>query len=82
MASTEGKIQLALRNTIDTKMTNPAPVLQSTMFASAGSEPVVAAVSAAAPPKHSAAPKKEAPPSYTIEVITGDKREMKNFPNP
>lgn len=77
MASTEGKIQLALRNTIDTKTTNPAPVLQSSLFASAAPEPV-----ATAPVKHSAAPKKETPPPYTIEVITGGKREMKNFPNP
>ena len=33
MASTEGKIQLALRNTVDTKATNPAPVLQSSLSA-------------------------------------------------
>src|ERR1700731_4059645 len=32
MASLEGKIQLALRNTADTKATNPAPVLQSVLF--------------------------------------------------
>jgi pilus assembly protein CpaB len=77
MASTEGKIQLALRNTIDTKTTNPAPVLQSTLFASTAPEPV-----ATTQIRHAAAPKKEVPPPYTIEVITGGKREMKNFPNP
>ena len=32
MASTQGKIQLALRNTIDTKVTDPAPVLEATLF--------------------------------------------------
>ena len=37
MASTEGKIQLALRNTVDTKSTSPAPVLQSTLFSGGGS---------------------------------------------
>ena len=45
MASTEGKIQLALRNTVDTKSTSPAPVLQSTLFS--GGAP--AAAPAAAP---------------------------------
>src|SRR6266852_4797932 len=32
MASNEGKIQLALRNTIDTKTVAPAPVLQAVLF--------------------------------------------------
>jgi pilus assembly protein CpaB len=53
MASTEGKIQLALRNTVDTK-TGPIKV--------------------AAPPPTPASP-------YIIEVITGNKRENKSFPN-
>src|SRR5271156_4280083 len=35
MASTEGKIQLALRNTVDTRLTAPAAVLQDTLFAGA-----------------------------------------------
>src|SRR6202040_3205613 len=46
MASTEGKIQLALRNTVDTKATNPAPVLQSNLFS--GGSPVVTPVAAPA----------------------------------
>ena len=72
MASTEGKIQLALRNTIDTKLTNPAPVLQAVLFAGA------------APP----APRRivkgrpvPPPPPYSIEVISGDKRQTKTFSN-
>src|ERR1700719_1229262 len=32
MASTQGKIQLALRNTIDTKNVSPPPVLHATLF--------------------------------------------------
>jgi len=82
MASTEGKIQLALRNTVDTKSTNPAPVLQSTLFS--GGAPIVAPV-AAAPTSGKRAmvmPKVAAPPPYSVEVITGDKHEVKNFPNP
>ncbi|MGA3294803.1 MAG: Flp pilus assembly protein CpaB [Candidatus Acidiferrales bacterium] len=70
MASTEGKIQLALRNTVDTDTSVPAPVLQSALFAS--DVPI-------APVRHGAAPKAAAPPPYTVEVLTGDKRETKSF---
>ncbi len=72
MASTEGKIQLALRNTIDSKMVNPPPVLQAALFAGI-----------APPPRH-VAPGKPAPPPavpYSVEIITGTKRENKSFPN-
>ncbi len=73
MASNQGKIQLALRNTIDTKTTSPAPVLQAVLFG--GAPP--------APPKHTASGKVIAapPPPYVIEVIVGNKRENKSFPN-
>lgn len=73
MASTEGKIQLALRNTIDTKITSPAAVLQGSLFAGA----------AAPAPKHSPNVKyiPPPPPPYVVEVITGSKRENKSFPN-
>lgn len=72
MASTEGKIQLALRNTVDTKTVNPSPVLQDVMFS--GPEP---------PPVkrggHKAAPK--VPPPYQVEVIRGTKKETRTFEN-
>ena len=73
MASTEGKIQLALRNTIDTKITAPAAVLQASLFAGA----------AAPAPKRSPNLKyiPLPPPPYIVEVITGNKRESKSFPN-
>ena len=74
MASTEGKIQLALRNTIDTKTTNPPAVLQGSLFAPAPA-PVVE--------RHAVAQKPAAPPApYTVEVITGAKHEVKEFPRP
>jgi pilus assembly protein CpaB len=76
MASTEGKIQLALRNTIDTKKVEPPAVLEATLFS--GAAP------ANPQPKHTAPVKAAAPPApapYTIEVITGNKRESKSFPN-
>jgi pilus assembly protein CpaB len=73
MASTQGKIQLALRNTIDTKKAAPPAVLESVLFAGAPA------------PVRQAGPRKSAPtapPMYVIEVISGNKRENKNFPNP
>jgi pilus assembly protein CpaB len=74
MASTQGKIQLALRNTIDSKRVEPPAVLEANLFSGSSGQ-------AAPPPKkvvRAAAP----PPSpYTIEVITGNKRENKSFPN-
>jgi pilus assembly protein CpaB len=74
MGSTEGKIQLALRNTIDAKKNDPAPVLQAVLFSAPGG---------ASPPnrarsKQSTVP--SAPQMYTVEVITGNKRENKLFP--
>jgi pilus assembly protein CpaB len=73
MASTEGKIQLALRNTIDTKTANPAPVLQAALFAGP-------AAPAPVHPMHRVAPKGP-PPPFVVEVIVGTKKEEKSFEN-
>lgn len=75
MASTEGKIQLALRNTIDSKRVEPPSVLEATLFS--GGAP--ATPKRTAPVKAAAAPPPPSP--YVIEVITGNKRENKSFPN-
>ncbi len=75
MASTQGKIQLALRSTVDTKTVAPPPVLEAVLFAPWGGPA----------PRHSTAQKSAPPPPpppYTVEVIIGSKRETKNFPNP
>jgi len=74
MASTEGKIQLALRNTIDTKMANPPAVLQAALFSAPGGS---APVRERAPKVVHAGP----PPPYIVEVIVGDKKETKSFEN-
>src|SRR5579872_150477 len=74
MGSTQGKIQLALRNTVDTATAVPPAVLQSVLFASDAP--------AAAPMRRVAAPKAAppAPPAaYQVEIITGSKRETKSF---
>jgi pilus assembly protein CpaB len=73
MASTEGKIQLALRNTIDSKKVDPPVVLEAALFA--GPAPAPRRVG---PPKAPVLP----PPLYIIEVISGNKRENKTFPAP
>lgn len=73
MASTEGKIQLSLRNTIDSKLTNPAPVLQGVLFAGPAVAPVHTGVHKPTPPR---------PPAlYLVEIITGGKKETKSFEN-
>jgi pilus assembly protein CpaB len=72
MASTEGKIQLALRNTIDTQTANPQPVLQAALFAGPGG-PVTHSKG------HKVVPK--APPPYEVEVIRGTKKETRSFQN-
>jgi pilus assembly protein CpaB len=75
MASTQGKIQLALRNTIDSKRVDPPSVLEANLFSGSSGQ-------AAPAPKKAVKTAAPAPPSpYTIEVITGNKRENKSFPN-
>ena len=75
MASTGGKIQLALRNTIDSKLATPAPVVSRVLFAGR----------AAPAPQRQPGVKPvliRTPPPFVIEIITGSKRETKSFPNP
>jgi pilus assembly protein CpaB len=85
MASTEGKIQLALRNTIDTKRVEPSPVLRSGLFGlprqpAPQPGPQRRVRPPAAPPAPPAAP--APPPSFVVEVIHGEKRESKTFTLP
>ena len=78
LASTQARIQLALRNTIDTKIVNPPAVLQAQLMSPTG---------AVAPTGHRARiarPRRvvpQAPPPYVVEVINGNKRETKTFPH-
>jgi pilus assembly protein CpaB len=77
MASTDGKIQLALRNTIDTKKNEPPTIQQAELFTPTG---VKLSVKPSGGPRRSVTPPAP-PPPYVIEVITGNKRENKSFPN-
>jgi pilus assembly protein CpaB len=75
MASTQGKIQLALRNTVDSKRVEPPSVLEANLFSGGAPQ-------AAPTPKKIVVRNVTPPPApYTIEVITGNKRENKSFPN-
>jgi len=74
MASSSGKIQLALRNTIDTEASNPSPVLQASIFGLDTPPPSERHYAPAAP---KVAP--PAPASMVVEVIAGGKRENKTF---
>src|SRR6266566_1563176 len=78
MAANDGKIQLALRNTVDAKKNDPPTVLQSELFTPGG--PKLTIRHSGGGGKKSAAPP-ALPPPYVIEVITGSKRENKSFPN-
>src|ERR1700693_3237024 len=83
MASTQGRIQLALRNTLDSKKVDPPAVLQATLFGG-GPAPLPPAE-----PKntrtvaiHSSPTVTHAPESFNVEVIRGDKKEVSKFPPP
>jgi pilus assembly protein CpaB len=79
MASTQGRIQLALRNTLDSAKVDPAPVLQTALFGGAAAAPAgsVTAKKARAPEKPKVA---QAPETYNVEVIRGSKKEETQFP--
>jgi len=75
MASTEGKIHLALRNTIDSKPVSPPPVDRVSLFAGPPPSPVAA-------PKirrPSLPPAPNTPEAYVVEVIRADKRDSTSF---
>jgi len=72
MASNAGRIQLALRNTIDSAASNPPPVLQASIYGLDGPPPT----------EHhyvAPAPKATPPPQLAVDVISGSKRETKTF---
>jgi pilus assembly protein CpaB len=78
LASSQGHIQLALRNPLDTQQTDVAAVKSNSLY-KGGTEPAPAAAPRSRP-KHIEAP---APPSipttYTVEVYKGDKKEETKF---
>ena len=75
LASTQGKIQLALRNPLDTKQQELAAVGTGALYRGV---PVAAVTTAAPKPKstkHNVVLTPTAPPPYSVEVIKGTKKE-------
>jgi hypothetical protein len=73
---------LALRNTLDSKKVEPPAVLQATLFGGTPaplppSEPKKTHIAVITP---HVAP--QAPESFNVEVIRGDKKEVSKFPTP
>ncbi len=80
LASTEGKIHLSLRNTVDTKVADPPPMYKTVLFAG-GPPPVAKPAGKGDKGKRVAPPPPPKPPDlYVIEVIRGDKKESQSFP--
>jgi pilus assembly protein CpaB len=79
MASSEGHIQLALRNPLDTEQSDSGTTSFSAVFGklAALSTPPAPAVHHAAV-RHKVAPPPP-PPSYQIEIYKGEKKETKTF---
>lgn len=78
LAATQARIQLALRNTIDTKIVHPPSVLQAQLMSPTG------AVVPARPAGRIERRRRVVPPApapYVVEVINGSQRETKTFPN-
>ena len=77
MASTDGRIHLALRNTIDTKLVEPPPVYMTSLMgarpqpAPRGGKPKTIAPPPPPPP----------PPPQVVEVFHGDKKDTAMFPS-
>jgi pilus assembly protein CpaB len=79
MAANDGKIQLALRNTVDSKKNDPATIQQAELFTASGPKLTIKHSGTGGGKKSVTPP--SPPPPYVIEVITGNKRENKSFPN-
>jgi pilus assembly protein CpaB len=76
MASTQGRIQLALRNTLDSAKVDPPPVLQAALFGGAPA-PATPVRRARVPEAPKVAPR---PENVNVEVIRGGKKEETTFP--
>jgi pilus assembly protein CpaB len=77
LASTQGHIQLALRNPLDTKQEDVAAVRSNSLYKN--SEPAVAAAPRSRPKHVIVQAPPPGPTTYTVEVYKGDKKEEDKF---
>jgi pilus assembly protein CpaB len=78
LASSQGHIQLALRNPLDTKQENVGAAKSNSLYKGI-SEPVTAAAPRSRQPKHIVQAPPPTPTAYTVEVYKGDKKEEDKF---
>jgi pilus assembly protein CpaB len=77
LASTQGHIQLALRNPLDTGQENIAAVNSGSLYRN-GPPPPVSSPAKKALAKH-AVVRPSTPSVYSVEVIRGEKKDVQNF---
>ncbi len=77
LASTGGKIQLALRNPLDTKQQDLASLKSGALYRIP--TPVAAAPAPKSKPKHTVTTVQPAAAAYEVEVIRGNKRDIDKF---
>jgi len=82
MASTEGRIHLALRNTVDTKLVKSPPVFKTPLLLGGSEAPHYGGGGGhARVVRRRAIPRKpEGPAPYVVEVIRGNKKTDQSFP--
>jgi len=78
LASSQGHIQLALRNPLDTKQESIAATGANSLY-KYGSTPTPAAAPRSKPRHVAAPPTPSIPTAYTVEVYKGDKKEEDKF---
>lgn len=80
LASSEGHIQLALRNPLDEHKSDVVPVENAALYREAAPAPAPAAARPAGHAHRAAKPDVHpAPPIFAMEVIKGDKRDVTKF---
>ena len=77
LASSEGRIQLALRNPLDTRDQSLSAVREQTLYRGATPPPTTTPVRIQRKPSITSPPPK--PAAFSVEIIKGDKRENKTF---
>ncbi len=78
LATSQGHIQLALRNPLDTKQVDIAAVRANSLYKN-GSEPAPASAPRSRPRRAAVPAPPPAPTAYTVEVYKGDKKEEDKF---